>query len=367
MNPVKLKRSVLGVVIGAMMFSALPVSAAPLPPEALTAKSPIADLVEKVAPSIVNIDVEGTVTRTMNAGIPNDPFFREFFGDMFREYTRKVPMKGAGSGFIVSKDGRILTNNHVIADADKITVTFSDGKTAEATVIGKDPTFDIAVIKVKGHDYPTLEMGDSDKIRVGETMIAIGNTLGLGLEPTVTVGVLSARNRSIHLQNFNFDGFLQTDASINPGNSGGPLLDMNGHVIGINTAIISSAQGIGFAIPINMAKQVMNDIVTFGKVRRGQMGVYLQPITEDIAQAFDLKDTKGALIADVVPDSPAENAGLKRGDIITAIGGTMIRSMNDLRSKLLSFTTEQTVTVTVQRLSGHTYREISYDVRLERR
>lgn len=321
MRYVKLRRLILSAVACAMVFGGIRANAAPLPAEALTAKSPIADLVEKVAPSIVNIDVEGTVTRTMNPGIPNDPFFREFFGDLFREYTRRVPMKGAGSGFIVSKDGRILTNNHVIAQADKITVTFSNGKTAEATVIGKDPTFDIAVIKVKGKDLPTLEMGDSDTIRVGETLIAIGNTLGLGLEPTVTVGVLSARNRSIHMQNFNFDGFLQTDASINPGNSGGPLIDMNGRVIGINTAIISSAQGIGFAIPINMAKQVMNDIVTYGKVRRGQMGVYLQPITEEIAQAFDLKSTKGALVADVVHDSPAEKAGLKRGDIITKIDG----------------------------------------------
>lgn len=321
MRYVRFKRLVVGAAACAMVLGGLRVYAAPLPAEALTAKSPIADLVEKVAPSIVNIDVEGTVTRTMNAGIPNDPLFKEFFGDLFREYTRRVPMKGAGSGFIVSKDGRILTNNHVIAQADKITVTFSDGRTAVATVIGKDPTFDIAVIKVKGSDLPTLEMGDSDKIRVGETLVAIGNTLGLGLEPTVTVGVLSARNRSIHMQDFNFDGFLQTDASINPGNSGGPLLDMNGRVIGINTAIISSAQGIGFAIPINMAKQVMNDIVTYGKVRRGQMGVYLQPITDDIAQAFDLKSTKGALVADVVRDSPAEKAGLKRGDIITKVDG----------------------------------------------
>lgn len=324
-----LKRTLICAMLGATIcLSPLSAFAAPLPPEAMTHNSPIADLVEKVAPAVVNIDVEGTVTKTVNKGmgLPNDPFFREFFGDMFREYTRRVPMKGAGSGFVVSSDGRILTNNHVIADADKITVTFSDGKSLEAKVIGKDPTFDLAVIKVEGKDLPTLEMGDSDSIRVGETLVAIGNTLGLGLEPTVTVGVLSARNRSVHVQNFNFDGFLQTDASINPGNSGGPLLDMDGRVIGINTAIIASAQGIGFAIPINMAKQVMNDIVTYGKVRRGQMGVYLQPITEDIASAFDLKDTKGALIADVMPDSPAEKAGLKRGDVIVKLDGKEVEN-----------------------------------------
>ena len=322
----KLKRSYISVITGAVMMAAMPGVSMALPAEVLSTNSPIADLVAKVGPAVVNIDVEGTVTRTVGQGIPDDPLFREFFGDMFREYTRKVPMKGAGSGFVVSSDGRSLTNNHVIADADKITVTFSNGKTMEAKVIGKDPTFDIAVIKVDGKGLPTLEMGDSDKVRVGETLIAIGNTLGLGLEPTVTVGVLSARNRSVHVQNFNFDGFLQTDASINPGNSGGPLLDMNGRVIGINTAIIASAQGIGFAIPINMAKQVMNDIVTYGKVRRGQMGVYLQPITEDIASAFDLPNTDGALIAEVVPDSPAEKAGLKRGDVITKIDGKKVEN-----------------------------------------
>ncbi len=347
--PVRFRRSLLGALFVAATLCAVPVFSASLPPEAMRPKSPIADLLEQVAPAVVNIDVEGTVTRTVGNGLPNDPFFREFFGDMFREYTRRVPMKGAGSGFVVSKDGRILTNNHVIDGADKITVTFSNGKSMEASVIGKDPTFDIAVIKVKAGDLPVIEMGDSDTIRVGETLIAIGNTLGLGLEPTVTVGVLSARNRSIHIQNFNFDGFLQTDASINPGNSGGPLLDMNGRVIGINTAIISSAQGIGFAIPINMAKQVMNDIVTYGKVRRGQMGVYLQPITEDIASAFDLKDTKGALIAEVIRDSPAEKAGLKRGDIIVKIDGKDVEDSSKLSATVRQHMAGDTIKLDVLR------------------
>ena len=308
----KLKGSCVSILCGAAFFAAAMVNAASaLPTEVLSAASPI--------------------------------------GDMFREYARKVPMKGAGSGFIVSADGRILTNNHVIADADKITVTFSDGKTMEAKVIGKDPTFDLAVIKVDGKNLRTLQLGDSDKLRVGETLVAIGNTLGLGLEPTVTVGVLSARNRSVHVQNFNFDGFLQTDASINPGNSGGPLLDMNGRVIGINTAIIASAQGIGFAIPINMAKQVMDDIVTYGKVRRGKMGVYLQPITEDIASAFDLKNTEGALIAEVVADSPAEKAGLKRGDIITKIDGKKIENSVQLSTTVRQHMAGDTIKLEVLR------------------
>mgnify|MGYP004444340877 FL=1 len=329
-----MKKSFVGLVAGVAVLSAMPVFSGTVAPEFMTAKSPVADLVEKVGHAVVNIDVEGTVTRKMggNSALPNDPFFKEFFGDMFREYTRRVPMKGAGSGFIVSSDGKILTNNHVIDGADKITVTFFDGKSLEASVIGRDPTFDIAVIKVDGKDLPTLEMGDSDKIRVGETLVAIGNAVGLGGDPTVTLGVLSARNRSIHVQNFNFDGFLQTDASINPGNSGGPLLDMEGKVIGINTAIISSAQGIGFAIPINMAKQVMNDIVSYGKVRRGQLGVYLQSLSEDMASAFELKNTKGAIVADVVPDSPAAKAGLKRGDVIVKFDGKEVENSTKLTS-----------------------------------
>ncbi|SMG18272.1 DegQ family serine endoprotease [Dethiosulfovibrio salsuginis] len=293
--------------------------------------NPVADLFEKAAPAVVNIDTEAMVRRNLSP-FGNDPFFREFFGDRFKEFSQMVPMRGRGSGFIVSDDGKILTNNHVISDADKITVTLSDGRTFEASVVGKDPTFDLAVLKIEAKDLPVLELGDSEGVRVGEWAIAIGNPLGL--EHSVTVGVVSAKNRSINARNFNFDGFLQTDAAINPGNSGGPLLGLDGKVIGINTAIIPYAQGIGFAIPIDMAKQVMDDIVTYGKVRRGWLGVYVQPVTKDFAQAYGLEGTEGALVSDVIPDSPAAKAGLRRGDVIKSIAGKKVKDHQDFVMKV---------------------------------
>lgn len=311
-------------------------------------ESPFVAIVKQAAPAIVNIDVEAVVTRSVS-GLPDDPFFKQFFGDMFREYTRQVPMKGAGSGFVVSSDGRILTNNHVIADAKKITVTFSDGTTKDAKVIGRDPTFDLAVIKVDGKNLPTLPLGDSASAEVGSWVVAIGNPLGLGVEPTVTVGVLSAKNRSIRARDFSFDGFLQTDAAINPGNSGGPLLNIHGQVIGINTAIAPMAQGIGFAIPIDMAKQVMNDIVTYGRVRRGQLGVYLQPLTPVMANAMGLKDVKGSLVASVAPDSPAASAGIRRGDVITSVDGKPVASPTNVSTRIREHIAGDTVSVTVYR------------------
>lgn len=293
--------------------------------------NPVASLFEKAAPAVVNVDTEAMVKQNAFP-FGSDPLFRDLFGDRFKEFSRMVPMRGRGSGFIVSEDGKILTNNHVVSDADKITVTLSDGRTFEASVIGKDPTFDLAVLKIEAKDVPVLELGDSDKVRVGEWAVAIGNPLGL--ENSVTVGVLSAKNRSINAKNFNFDGFLQTDAAINPGNSGGPLLSIEGKVIGINTAIIPYAQGIGFAIPINMAKQVMDDIVTYGKVRRGWLGVYVQPVTEDFAKAYGLKETKGALVSDVIQDSPAAKAGLLRGDVIKSVAGKQVKDHKDFVMKV---------------------------------
>lgn len=300
------------------------------------ADNPIVQIVKNASPAVVNIDVEAMSKRSaLPIPFQDDPFFKRFFGDEFQKFSRSVPMKGRGSGFIVSKDGQILTNNHVVEGADKITVTLADGKTYEAQVLGKDPTFDLAVIKIKPEtDLAVLELGDSEGIEVGEWVVAIGNPFGF--EHTVTVGVISAKNRSIHAQDINFDGFLQTDAAINPGNSGGPLLDMDGKVVGINTAIVPYAQGLGFAIPVDMAKQIMNDLVTYGKVKRGWLGISVQNLTKEFADAYGIKEESGIVVGDVFPDSAAERAGLQRGDVVVAVGGETVKDVQWFVNKVRS-------------------------------
>jgi serine protease Do len=301
------------------------------------ADNPIVQIVKDASPAVVNIDVE-TVSKRSALPLPfqNDPFFRQFFGEDFQKFSRSVPMKGRGSGFIVSKDGQILTNNHVIDRADKITVTLSDGKTYDAQVLGRDPTFDLAVIKIKPDaDLTTLELGDSESTEVGEWVVAIGNPYGL--EHSVTVGVISAKNRSIHTDGVNFDGFLQTDAAINPGNSGGPLLDLQGRVVGINTAIIPYAQGLGFAIPVDMAKQIMNDLVAYGKVRRGWLGISVQNLTKEFMEAYDISEESGVVVGDVFSDSAAERAGLRRGDVIVSIDRETVKDVQWFVNKIRSF------------------------------
>ena len=316
-----------------------------------SASNPIVAIVKRSSPAVVNVDVETKPKRASNPfPFDDDPLFRHFFGDAFRDFTRSVPMKGRGSGFIVSKDGQILTNNHVVDGVDKITVTLADGKKSyPARVLGKDPTFDLAVIKIEPDgDLPVLELGDSDEVEVGEWVVAIGNPYGF--EHSVTAGVISAKDRSIHAKDVNFDGFLQTDAAINPGNSGGPLLDMDGRVVGINTAIVPYAQGIGFAIPVNMAKDVMNDLVSYGKVKRGWMGVSLQKLTPEIAQAYGARaDQQGAIISDVFPDSAAERAGVKRGDIAVKLNGEAIKDVNWLVQKVRTLAPGSTATLEVIR------------------
>jgi len=280
----------------------------------------VADIVEKVGPSVVYIDTLSFKTyRNPFAPFFNDPFFRDFFDFFPQQEERRIPQKGLGSGFIFRSDGFILTNEHVIQGAEQIKVTLKDGRKYDGKIIGSDPLTDIAIIKVDATDLPALPLGDSDRARVGEWVIAIGNPYGLS--HTVTVGVLSAKGRPIYSGDSGreYENFLQTDAAINPGNSGGPLLNIKGEVIGINTAILPYAQGVGFAIPINMAKSLLDPLIETGKIVRSWTGIYLQDITSDMIQQFGLNEPKGALIADVVPNSPASKAGIQRGDIILKV------------------------------------------------
>lgn len=294
--------------------------------------NPIVGIVKRSSPAVVNIDTETMVKVTpMPNPFAGDPFFEEFFGEEFfgdGGQERTVPRIGKGSGFIVSKDGYILTNNHVVEGADKIRVTLLDGRTFSARKVGQDPTFDLAVIQIKASNLPVLTLGDSDATEVGEWVVAIGNPLGF--ENSVTVGVVSAKNRTLQAPDTSFQGFMQTDAAINPGNSGGPLIDLKGNVVGINTAIVPYAQGIGFAVPVNMAKQIMDDLIKHGEVRRGWIGVTVQPLTSSLIEAYKIPVKEGSIIADVRKGSPAEKYGLKRGDVIVSIGGQKVKTSQDV-------------------------------------
>ncbi|MDR1509843.1 MAG: Do family serine endopeptidase [Synergistaceae bacterium] len=311
------------------------------------ADNPIVKIVKECSPAVVNIDTETIVTRNPHP-FADDPFFREFFGREFDNYRRSVPMRGKGSGLIVDGDeGYILTNNHVAGDADKITVTLMDGRTLDADLIGRDSTFDLAVIKVKEKNLPSLPLGDSDAAEVGEWVVAIGNPHGF--ENTVTVGIISAKNRTLQAADINFQGFMQTDAAINPGNSGGPLINLRGEVVGINTAIVPYAQGIGFAVPVNMAKQIMSELIETGEVKRGWLGIVLQDLTPGFAEAYKVPVENGVVIADVVSDSPADRAGLKRGDAIVAIDGKEMKKGQDVVLYIRNKFSGDTVSVDVYR------------------
>jgi serine protease Do len=311
------------------------------------------ELVKRVGPEVVNISTTKVVKRgPMPRPFGNEGPWRDFFGDdfferFFGQIPRERKQRSLGSGFIVDpKKGYILTNNHVIAGADEITVRLDDGKEYKAEVVGRDPKTDLALIRTK--DALDVEvgapLGDSDAAQIGEWVMAIGNPFGL--ERTVTVGILSAKGRVIGAGPY--DDFLQTDAAINPGNSGGPLFNMRGEVIGINTAIVASGQGIGFAIPINMAKELLPQLEK-GKVTRGWLGVSIQEVTEEIAKSFKLKDAKGALVAEVMEDTPAEKGGLERGDIIVSFDGKEVETPNELQRIVASTVPDKRVKVTVIR------------------
>jgi len=292
----------------------------------------IADIAEKNGPAVVNIDTVRMV-ETQNPFL-DDPIFGHFFGDQFKEYTRTIPQKGTGSGFIINQEGYIITNEHVVHKADKIKVTLSDGREFTGEVIGSDTTSDMAIVKIKADHLPLVALGDSDKLRVGEIVVAIGNPYGL--QQTVTMGVVSAKGRSIPtgIEGRVYKDFIQTDTAINPGNSGGPLLNTKGEVVGINTAIIPYAQGIGFAIPINIAKKNIDDLINLGKVRRSWLGVYIQEVTPEIAKQFNLTEAKGVLVGDVVKNSPAEEVGIKTGDIIKKVNNEEVNSPEELQDKI---------------------------------
>ncbi len=354
--------TIIGLIIGLAISSQFNIQSKGYSQDAVISKDAI-DLLTKtnqalsevamaVKPSVVNISSTRTFRHpgTMNPFF-NDPFFRRFFGDEFRffERPREHRQSGLGSGVIVDKDGYILTNYHVIKDADEIKVKLSDKREFDGKVIGSDPKTDIAVIKIQADKLPVIRWGDSDKLKVGEIILAIGNPFGL--TQTVTSGIISATGRA-NVGIADYEDFIQTDAAINPGNSGGALVNVRGELVGINTAIFSTSggyQGIGFAIPSNMAKVVMENLIKKGKVVRGWLGVSIQPITPELAKQFNLQHEKGVLIGDVVEDSPAEKAGLKRGDVILEFEGKEFSEPSSLRNAVAAILPGKEVTLKVLR------------------
>jgi serine protease Do len=336
-----------------------------------------APIVKKVSQGVVKIS---TTTKMHNTGYSSQPgqpdmddFFRHFFGDqlpgfngrggMHRNYTPR--QEGVGSGVVVTKDGYILTNNHVVDGADEVKVSLQDGREFTAKVIGRDPKSDVAVIKIDAKDLPAVPMADSEKVEVGDVVLALGNPFGIG--QTVTTGIVSATGRGMNM-GLDYEDFIQTDAAINPGNSGGALVDADGRLIGINTAILSRTganNGIGFAIPVNLARDVMTSLVKEGHVTRGFLGVMIQDVNPELAQEFKLKDNSGALVSEVTPKSPADKAGFKSGDVIVEYNGKKVTDSRHLKLevartqpgeevpvKILRDGSNKTLEVTVKEIPG---------------
>ena len=296
----------------------------------------VSDVVNRVGDSVVRIDASRKVATNVPAAF-NDPFFKQFFGSQMPNIPNEQIRQGLGSGFVVSSDGLILTNAHVVEGSDKVTVTLKDGKTYEGEVMGTDSLTDVAVIKIEADNLPAVTFADSDNLQPGEWAIAIGNPLGL--DNTVTTGIVSATGRSsaqVGVADKRVS-FVQTDAAINPGNSGGPLLNAKGEVIGINTAIIQNAQGLGFAIPVNAARDIAEELIAKGKVDHPFLGIQMAAITPELKQELasqnklNVKATTGILIMDVVPDSPAERAGLQSGDVIQEIAGREVKTADEVQ------------------------------------
>ena len=318
-------------------------------------KNSFVGLAKRLTPAVVNVSTTQKVRERGRQLSPfpefKSPFFDDFFGDdldrFFNGGPREFKRQHLGSGFIINKSGYIITNFHVIEDASEIIVTLSDGKAEyKAEVIGRDQKLDLALIRIKANgDLPTVVLGDSDGLEIGEWVMAIGNPFGLG--GTVTAGIVSQKGRVIGAGPY--DNFIQTDASINPGNSGGPLFNMSGEVVGINTAIVAGGQGIGFAIPVNMAKDVLGQLKKHGRVTRGWIGVSIQALTPELARSFGLKEPSGALVSSVNPGDPAEAGGLKAGDIIVSFDSKKIGALNDLPRTVASTPPGKSVEVVVIR------------------
>ncbi|NER49954.1 MAG: PDZ domain-containing protein, partial [Symploca sp. SIO1A3] len=301
----------------------------------------ITEVVDQVGPAVVRINASRRVSRGRQ--FPNgfnDPSFERFFGSQIPERPSQRVEQGTGSGFIINKDGQLLTNAHVVEGADTVEVVLKDGRSFEGKVIGTDSLTDVAVIKIEGDNLPTVALGDSDQLRSGEWAIAIGNPLGL--DNTVTTGIISGTGRSssqVGVEDKRVE-FIQTDAAINPGNSGGPLLNASGEVIGMNTAVIQGAQGLGFSIPINTARQIAEQLIATGKAEHPYLGIHMVTLTPELQEQlnrrtdFRVEDSEGVLIAQVVPNSPADRAGIQEGDLITKVEGKAITEVSELQQSV---------------------------------
>ncbi len=318
----------------------------------------VATVVNRVGDAVVRIDTERTVATNFQNPFFEDPFFRDFFGrDVFPQLPKEYRQQGQGSGFIIDSKGIILTNAHVVSGADKVTVKLRDGRTFKGEVRGVDKPSDLAVIKIEGDNLPVAPLGDSTQVQVGDWAIAVGNPLGL--DNTVTLGIISTLNRSsvqAGIPDMRLD-FMQTDAAINPGNSGGPLLNDRGEVIGINTAIRAGAEGIGFAIPINKAKAIKDQLARGENIPHPYIGVQMLTLTPKVAQQFNddpnslivVPEIKGVLVVRVVPDSPAAEGGVRRGDVITSVAGTKIETAEQLQKAVEQSQVGKPLSITVRR------------------
>jgi serine protease Do len=312
-----------------------------------------APIVDKVAPAVVTVRSERRARAAQQFPFAQDPFFRRFFPDdesLPQQQPRERRQAGLGSGVIVSADGYVLTNHHVVDGAEEITIDLTDGRSFKAKVIGTDAPSDLAVLKIEGRNFPVLPLGDSDKVRVGDVVLAVGNPMGVG--QTVTLGIISAKGRATGLGDGSFEDFLQTDAPINQGNSGGALVNTRGELVGINSQILSPSGGnigIGFAIPANMAQYVSKALMSGGRVHRGMLGVTVQQVTPDLARSLRLDAVGGALVSSVAEDGPAADAGVKRGDVITAINGQKLSDSNALRNHVAALGPKAKANLTIVR------------------